>query len=305
MTQYIVKRLLQTVIVIIGVTALSFNLMFLSGDPAILMAGEDWSEAQLQDFRHQMGFDRPVLIQYLDFLWKAAHGDFGVSLRQKQPTLGLVMDRLPATIQLTLAAMTIALLLGLPIGIFAATRRNTVWDGLMMLFALLGQSLPVFWLGLMLAMVFGVILGWFPIAGRGSLAHLVLPATSLGLFVVAYQARLIRSSMLDVLAQDYMRTAKAKGLSQRSLLLRHALKNALIPVVTALAMQFGALLSGAVITESIFAWPGVGWLTLQAIYTKDLPLVQAAVTITACTFVLINLAVDLVYTYLDPRIRLA
>jgi peptide/nickel transport system permease protein len=293
------------VLVIVGVTALSFFLMFLSGDPAILMAGEDWSEEQLNEFRHAMGFDRPVLVQYLDFLQGAVRGDFGVSLRQQQPTFQLVMDRMPATIELTVAAMLIALVIGLPIGVFAATHRNSIWDGSVMVFALLGQSMPVFWLGLLLAMIFGVRLGWFPIAGRGTPSHLILPALSLGLFVVAYQARLIRSSMLEVLGQDYIRTARSKGLPGQAILIRHALKNALVPVVTALGMQFGALLSGAVITESIFAWPGVGRLTLQAIYTKDLPLVQTSVTITATMFVLINLAVDLLYVYLDPRIRLA
>ncbi len=304
MTRYVVKRLLQTILVILGVTFLSFNLMFLSGDPAQLMAGEDWTEAQLQEFRHNMGFDRPPLIQYLDFLKNAAHGDFGTSLRQKQPAFNLVVERLPATLELAVAAMLIAIAIGLPAGILAATRHNTAWDGGIMVFALMGQSVPVFVLGVVFALVFGVMLGWFPVAGRGGLTHLVLPALSLGLFVVAYQARLVRSSMLEVLAQDYIRTARAKGLRNRAVLVRHALKNALIPVVTAMGLQFGNLLSGAVITESIFAWPGVGRLTLQAIQGKDLPLVQASVTITAATFVLINLAVDLLYTYLDPRIRL-
>ncbi len=304
MTRYIVRRLLQTVLVVLGVTFISFNLMFLSGDPAVLMAGEDWTQQQLQEFRHTMGFDRPVLVQYLDFLQGAVHGDFGVSLRQKQPTFNLVMDRMPATLELAATAMLIAVILGLPIGIFAATKRKTAWDGLVMLFALIGQSMPVFWLGLLLVMVFGVNLRWLPIAGTGTPAHLILPALTLGLFSVAYNARMVRSSMLEVLAQDYIRTARAKGLHQRMILWRHALKNALIPVVTVMGMQFGALLSGAVITESIFAWPGVGRLTLQAIYGKDLPLVQASVTITASMFVLINLGVDLMYTFLDPRIRL-
>lgn len=304
MTRYIVKRLLQTILVIVGVTFLSFNLMFLSGDPAQLMAGEDWTQAQLQEFRHNMGFDRPPLVQYLDFLKNAVHGDFGTSLRQKQPAFDLVVARLPATLELAVAAMLIAIAIGLPAGILAAMRHNTAWDGGIMVFALMGQSVPVFVLGVVFALVFGVMLGWFPVAGRGGLSHLVLPALSLGLFVVAYQARLVRSSMLEVLAQDYIRTARAKGLRSSAVLVRHALKNALIPVVTAAGMQFGNLLSGAVITESIFAWPGVGRLTLQAIQGKDLPLVQASVTITATTFVLVNLAVDLLYTYLDPRIRL-
>ncbi len=304
MIRYVISRSLQTILVILGVTFISFNLMFLSGDPAVLMAGEDWTTQQLQEFRHTMGFDRPVLVQYLDFLQGAVRGNFGDSLRQRQPNFQLVMDRVPATVELALAAMLIAIVIGLPIGIFAATRRKTAWDGFVMLFALVGQSMPVFWLGLLLVMVIGVNLRWLPIAGRGTPAHLVLPALALGLFSVAYNARMVRSSMLEVLAQDYIRTARAKGLRQATVLWRHALKNALIPVITVMGMQFGALLSGAVITESIFAWPGVGRLTLQAIYGKDLPLVQTSVTITATLFVLINLGVDLLYMVLDPRIRL-
>lgn len=303
MLRYAIERLLQTIPVLLGVTALSFGLMFLSGDPTLLMAGEDWTQEQVQEFRHTMGFDRPVYIQYLDFLGKAVRGDFGTSLRQKQPAFQLVMSRMPATIELTLAAMVIAVMVGIPIGILAATRHNTVWDGLVMTVALLGQSIPVFWLGLVLALVFGVHLGWFPVAGRGTAAHLVLPALSLGLFNVAYNARMMRSCMLEVLGEDYIRTAQAKGLHQRIVLYQHALKNAVIPVITLIGMTVGILLSGAVITESIFSWPGVGFLTLQAIYSKDIPLVQASVIITATLLVLVNLCVDLLYTYLDPRIR--
>ena len=304
MLRYAIKRLVQTIPVLLGVTALSFGLMFLSGDPATLMAGEDWTQEQVQEFRHTMGFDRPVYVQYLDFLSKAVLGDFGTSLRQKQPAFKLVMDRMPATIELTLAAMFIAVIVGVPAGIVAATRHNTIWDGSVMTLALLGQSIPVFWLGLVFALVFGVSLGWFPVAGRGTAAHLVLPALSLGLFNVAYNARMTRSSMLEVLSDDYIRTAHAKGLHQRVVLIRHAFKNAVIPVITLIGITFGILLSGAVITESIFSWPGVGFLTLQAIYSKDIPLVQASVTITATLLVLVNLCVDLLYTYLDPRIRL-
>ena len=270
----------------------------------MLMVGENWSPQQIADFRHAMGFDRPWYVQYLDFLGKAVHGDFGVSLRQQQPTFQLIAERMPATLQLAGAAMAIALVVGLPLGVLAATRRGSIWDNALMLGGLLGQSMPVFWLGLLLIMVFAVGLGWFPVAGAGGLDHLVLPAVTLGLFSTAYIARMARSSMLEVLGKDYVRTARAKGLSQRGVVVRHGLRNALIPLVTVVGLQFGALLGGAVITETIFAWPGVGRLTIQAIQTKDLPLVEACVILLASIFVLVNLVVDLLYTYLDPRIRL-
>jgi ABC-type dipeptide/oligopeptide/nickel transport system permease component len=230
-------------------------------------------------------------------------GDFGVSLRQQQPVFQLLLQRMPATLELALAAMGVAVAIGIPAGIIAATRRNSLTDRLLMVGALLGQSMPVFWLGLLLAMIFAVLLGWFPVAGRGGLDHLVLPAISLGLFSVAYNARMTRSAILEVLGQDYIRTAQAKGVAWRRVLTRHALRNALIPVVTVAGLQFGGLLGGAVITESIFAWPGVGRLTLQAIQGKDLPLVQASVTVLATIFVVLNLLIDLLYAVMDPRVR--
>ncbi len=304
MLAYLVRRLVQTVFVLLGVSVLSFGTLFLSGDPTMLMVGENWSPQQIVDFRHAMGFDRPWYVQYLDFLSKALHGDFGVSLRQQQPTFQLIADRMPATLQLAGAAMAIALVVGLPLGVLAATHRGSIWDNALMLGGLLGQSMPVFWLGLLLIMVFAVGLGWFPVAGAGGLDHLVLPAVTLGLFSTAYIARMARSSTLEVLGKDYVRTARAKGVSERGVVVRHALRNALIPLVTVVGLQFGALLGGAVITETIFAWPGVGRLTIQAIQTKDLPLVEACVILLASIFVLVNLVVDLLYTYLDPRIRL-
>jgi peptide/nickel transport system permease protein len=298
------RRLAQTVFVLLGVSVLSFGTLFLSGDPTMLMASETWNQQQIENFRHQMGFDRPWLVQYLDFLGKAVHGDFGVSLRQQQPTINLVAERIPATLQLAAAAMAIAVCVGVPVGIAAATRKGTIWDNLLMLAGLLGQSLPVFWLGLLLTMLFAVGLGWFPVAGTGGPEHLVLPSVTLGLFSTAYIARMTRSSMLEVLGRDYVRTARAKGLRNTVVIRAHALRNALIPLVTVVGLQFGALLGGAVITESIFAWPGVGRLTIQAIQTKDLPLVQACVLLLALIFVMGNLVVDLLYAYLDPRIRL-
>lgn len=303
MAAYILRRLLQTVLVIIGVSALSFGSMFLSGDPTMVMASESWTRPQIDEFRHRMGFDRPWLVQYLDFLSRAVRGDFGVSLRQQQPVFGLLLQRLPATFELALAAMAVAIGVGIPAGLLAATRRNTVVDRSLMLGALLGQSMPVFWLGLLLAMIFAVMLGWFPVAGRGGWEHLILPAASLGLFSVAYNARMTRSAILETLGQDYIRTARAKGLSGARVLTRHALRNALIPIVTVAGLQFGNLLGGAVITETIFAWPGVGRLAIQAIQGKDLPLVQASVTFLATIFVLLNLLIDLLYVVLDPRVK--
>jgi peptide/nickel transport system permease protein len=268
------------------------------------MAGDQWTPEQIAQFRHDMGFDRPWIVQYGEFLWRAAQGDFGVSLRQHQPTFMLIMERMPATLELTVAALAISTVLALPIGIISAARRNSLGDHLGMLLALVGQSVPVFWLGLMLILVFGVQLRLLPVAGRGGWDSLILPAVSLATFSLARNARIIRSSLLEVLGQDYVRTARAKGLVERAVLYRHALRNALIPVVTLIGLEFGTLRGGAVITETIFAWPGVGRLTVQAIFARDLPLVQTAVTVLATIFVLLNLAVDLLYTYLDPRIRL-
>lgn len=304
MIQYILRRLVHTLLVLLGVSVFAFGVMFLSGDPTMVMAGESWTEQQVEDFRTQMGFDRPWYIQYLDFLGGAVQGDFGTSLGQQQPTFTLVLERLPATLELATAALFISLSVGVPLGVLAAIKRGSVWDSVLMAGSLLGQSVPVFWLGLLAILIFAVGLGWFPVAGRGGIENLVLPAVTLGLFSTAYVARMTRSSMLEVLGTDYVRTARAKGLRERIVIGRHALRNAMIPLVTIIGLQVGQLLSGAVITETIFAWPGVGRLTIQAIQTKDLPLVQASVTLIATMFVLINLAVDLLYTYLDPRIRL-
>jgi peptide/nickel transport system permease protein len=304
MSQYIIRRLLQTFLVLWGVSFVAFGVMFLTGDPVSAMAGEDWTQEMVDELRHQMGFDRPWYVQYADFLGHAVHGDLGSSLRQHQPNLKLVMDRLPATLELALAAMFISIVVAIPMGVLSATRRNTWIDSVSMLVALLGQSMPVFWLGIMLILVFSVKLRWTPVSGRGGLDHLILPAITLGAFITARNARMMRSSMLEVLEQDYIRTARAKGLRERVVLYRHAIRNALLPVVTLIGLQFGALLGGAVITETIFAWPGVGRMTLQAIYGKDIPLVQASVIVLATIFVLTNLAVDLAYTVLDPRIRL-
>jgi peptide/nickel transport system permease protein len=252
-----------------------------------------------------MGFDRPWHIQYLDFLGRAVQGDFGNSLSQHQPTFQLVMSRMPATLELAGASLLVAIVFGIPLGILSATRRNGIWDHLAMALALLAQAMPVFWLGVLLILVFGIAFPILPVAGRGGIENLILPAFALGAHSLARNARLIRSSLLEVLGQDYVRTARAKGLAERTVILRHGLRNAMIPVVTLIALDLGFLLGGSVITETIFAWPGVGRLTVAAIHARDVPLVQTAVTVLAVIFVLLNLVVDLVYTRLDPRIRVA
>jgi ABC-type dipeptide/oligopeptide/nickel transport system permease component len=305
MGRYIARRLLQTIFVLWAVSFIAFIVMFLTGDPASAMAGENWTREQVDEFRHIMGFDQPWYVQYWGFLSKALQGDLGVSLRQRQPNLQLVFDRMPATLELALTAMLISIVVALPAGIISATKRNSWFDNVAMLGAMLGQSMPAFWLGVMLILIFGVTLHWTPIAGRGSLNHLILPAITLSAYPTARNARVMRSSLLEVLGLAYVTTARAKGLKEHAVLIRHAVRNALIPLVTLIGLEFGALLGGAVITETIFAWPGVGRMTIQAIQGRDIPLVQASVIVLATFFVLINLIVDIIYTVLDPRIRLS
>lgn len=305
MFKYIAMRLPQLVIVIFGVTLVVFAVMYLSGDPVLLMVGEGWTIQEIEEFRHQMGFDRPWYVQYVDFVSHALRGDFGDSLRQRQPAMELVLDRMPATIELTVTAMLISIIVAVPVGVLSAVRRNTVWDNIAMFLALLGQAMPVFWLGLLLILVFAVKLEWLPVSGRGTLSQLVLPAITLGLYSTAQNARMVRSSMLEVLSRDYIRTARSKGLREQRVVYVHGLRNALIPVLTLIGLQVGVLLGGAVVTETIFSWPGVGRLVINAIQGKDFPVVQSAVMLLAVIVVVTNLLVDLAYAYLDPRIRYA
>ncbi len=309
MTNYIIRRLLQSIVVVFGVTLLVYFILFQTGDPTFLSVSPDATVQEIAQVRHQLGYDRPWYVQYGDFVSGLARGDLGTSLRQQRPVFDVVMEKLPATIELTLAAMVIALLVALPAGIISATRRNTIWDNLAMLGALGGQSIPVFFLGIMLLYIFGGQLGWFPIGGKGQgglvdeVRHLVLPAVTLGAISMARNTRLMRSNLLEVLGQDYVRTARAKGLKEYAVIMRHTLKNALIPVVTIIGLDFGVLLGGAVVTETVFAWPGVGSMVIKAIGQKDFPVVVGSVTILSLLFVSINLLVDLTYGYLDPRIR--
>jgi peptide/nickel transport system permease protein len=304
MKVFLARRLLQSLLVLLGVSFVVFGILHLTGDPALVLLPPDATPEDVRRFREFMGFNDPFLVQYGRFLAGALRGDFGQSIRHDEPAFHLVVERMPATFELAGAALVVALGLAIPAGIVSAVRRNTVLDYVATVVALLGQSMPTFWLGIMLILLFSVQLNLLPSSGRGSLQHLLLPAVTLGLFTTARITRLTRSGMLEVLSQDYIRTARAKGVSGPPVVWKHALKNAAIPIVTIVGIELGTLLGGSVITETIFAWPGVGRLSVQAIYNRDYPVVQAAVFLLASTFVLVNLVVDVLYTYLDPRIRL-
>ena len=304
MRTFLVRRLLQSLVVLFGVSFVVFAILFLTGDPALVLLPPDASAEDVRRFREMMGFNDPFLVQYGRFLAGALRGDFGQSIRHGEPAFSLVLERMPATLELAGAALALALCLSVPAGIVSAVRRNSVLDYVATVVALFGQSLPTFWLGIMLILVFSVQFHLLPSSGRGTLEHLILPAVTLGLFTTARITRLTRSGMLEVLNQDYIRTARAKGVSDPPVVWKHALKNAAIPIVTIIGIELGTLLGGSVITETIFAWPGVGRLSVQAIANRDYPVVQAAVFLLATTFVVVNLLVDVAYTYLDPRIRL-
>ena len=320
MTRYLARRFWQSLLVLFGISLIVFIILHLTGDPAVLLMPPDATREDIENFRKIMGFNDPLFVrwppwQYLHPPWQfladtqygrffmgAIRGDFGTSFRHQQPALGLVLERMPATIELTLAAMAVAISVAIPVGILSAVRRNSAVDHAGMVMALLGQSMPVSWLGIMLILLFAVRLNLLPAFGTGSLRHLILPAVTLGAFSMARMARLTRSGMLEVLGQEYVRTARAKGLSEIRVILKHSLKNAAIPVITVIGLDLGTLLGGAVITETIFAWPGVGRLAVQAIANRDYPVVQAAVFTLASIFVIINFLVDVLYTYLDPRV---
>ncbi len=302
MINYILKRLWHTVYVIVGISVIAFFFIHLSGDPVMLMLPSDASMYEIEDLREKLGFNDPMWQQYLRFATSAIVGDFGESLYYHVPAMELILERLPASLELAVAAMIVALIVAVPLGIISAVKRGSFIDMTSMIFALFGLSMPHFWLGIMMILLFSVTLGWLPTSGRGGIEHLIMPSLALGLSLMAMFARLTRSVMLEVLGQDYIRTAKAKGLKQSLIIGKHALKNAMIPLVTVAGMQFGFLIGGTVIIETVFAWPGVGRLVVQAIFNRDYPLVQATVLILAVIFVLVNLFVDLIYVYLDPQI---
>ncbi|HSF05335.1 MAG TPA: ABC transporter permease [Methylomirabilota bacterium] len=304
MRAYIAARLATAVLVVLGVSIVSFCLTFLSGDPAEIMLPPGATAEHIAKFRAEWGYDDPLLVQYGRFLRRAVQGDFGVSLRHGQSSLPLIAARLPATLQLTVTAMLLAIVLAVPLGVLAATHRGGPLDLLAMGVALLGQSIPNFWLAIMMILLFAVSWGLLPTSGRGGLAHVVMPAVAIAINLMALLTRLVRTTMIEVLAEDYVRTGRGKGLREVIVLTRHALPNALIPLVTVVGLQFGYILGGAVVIETIFTWPGVGLFTIQAILNRDYPVVQASVFILATGVVLINLIVDLLYVWLDPRIRL-
>lgn len=280
--------------------------MFLTGDPALMLLGEaadTMTVEEVEEYRHKKGFDRPWIIQYFDFASKAVRGDFGESFRFHRPAFEVVIERVPATLELAIFALVLSVVLAVPIGVISATRPNTWADHLTTLGALIGQSIPSFWLGILLMMVFGVSLKWLPISGRGDWQHILLPGITLAVFPLARNMRLTRSALLEVLHKDYIRTAQAKGLTGRSVTYGHALRNALLPLVTAVGLQVGFLLGGSVIIESIFAWPGVGRLIYMSINAKDFPVVLAGVVMLAISTTMANLLVDIFYSYLDPRIH--
>ncbi|MBK7973675.1 MAG: ABC transporter permease [Deltaproteobacteria bacterium] len=304
MRSFILRRLATSVPVVLGVVTLVFALIHLvPGDPVDAMLGESALPAQREELRHALGLDRPILVQYAHFLGGLVRGDLGTSFRRATPVTALLAQRYPATAQLTLAAMAVATLVALPLGVLAALRARTWIDHGSSAAALFGVSVPNFWLGPMLILVFAIRLDWLPVSGRDGLANLVLPAITLGLGLAGILTRMTRSSLLETLGEDYIRTAKAKGLGPAVIVWKHAMRNALIPIVTLMALQFGALLAGSVITETIFSWPGVGKLLLEGIRTRDYPVVQGVVLSIALTYVAVNLLTDLLYAWVNPSIR--
>jgi peptide/nickel transport system permease protein len=304
MARYIAQRLLTLIPILFGVTIIVFGIMKLvPGDPALMAAGVDARQEDVERVRTYLGLDRPIHEQYLSFVANAVTGNFGVSARTRRPVIEEVGARFPATAELAIAGLFVSMAIGVTAGIISATKQYTIWDNLVMTVALLGVSMPVFWLGLMMMMLFSVELGWLPTTGRGTWQQLIMPSFALGFGSAAIVARQTRSAMLEVLRQDYVQTARSKGLPERAVILRHALKNAAIPSVTIIGLQFGGMLGGTVITETVFAWPGMGRLIVEAIGFRDLQVVQAGILILATIFVLTNLIVDLLYVYLDPRIK--
>lgn len=305
MRSYCIRRLLQAVGVCLVISMLSFFLLFLNADPALMLLPPDAKVADIEIFKKQMGLDQPVVVQYFNFLKKVVlHGDFGTSFVAKVPASKILAERIPATVKLAAAALLFANLLAIPVGVLAAIRRYSLLDNVATFVVLTGQAMPLYWLGIMLIIIFGVWLGWLPISGSESWLHLVLPAVTLGTWILPINMRLVRSGMLDVLTKDYIRTARAKGLSERNVLLKHALKNAAIPLVTVSGMQLSLLIGGAVVTETVFAWPGLGRLAVDSIRMGDYPVVQAIVVSFALCVVFGNLVADIVAAMIDPRIRL-
>lgn len=305
MVKYLIRRILSVIPVLLGVSIVVFLMVHLiPGDPVQHILGEFAAPERVEQLRNQLGLNDPLPVQYFNFLGKALHGDLGRSLISNTPVITDIKRAFPVTIQLALFSITLSSILGLIAGVIAAVRHNTIWDQLAMVGALIGISTPSFWLALIFMWIFAYNLGWFPISGYAGLRSLVLPTVVLAALSAGSIARITRSSMLEVLGQDYIRTARAKGLDEETVVMKHALKNAMIPVVTLVGLQFGSLLAGAIITETVFALPGLGRLAVQAITLRDFPMIQGVVLFVSVLFVLTNLIVDLMYGFIDPRIRL-
>jgi peptide/nickel transport system permease protein len=312
MTKFIIRRLLLAIPTLLGVTFFVFlSLRLVPGDPAIALAGELATPELIQQVRNELGLDQPIPIQYVNYVFRMVQGDMGQSVRSRLPVTSEIQARLPRTLLLASVSLLVSSLIGIPIGVFAATRPNSWFDGGSMVFALLGISMPIFWLGLMLMILFAVLIPqWFglsgpllPPTGSGTWKHLVMPVIALAANSMALQSRMTRACMMEVLREDYIRTARAKGQRERKVIYGHALRNAMLPIVTIIGLQFGTLLGGAVLTETVFSWPGIGRLLVDAIGFRDYPIIQGTVLVIAVGFVLTNLIVDVLYAYLDPRIQ--
>jgi ABC-type dipeptide/oligopeptide/nickel transport system permease component len=303
MRSFLLRQFAQLMIVILGISMITFFLLHLTGDPVVMLLPYDAGQEEMERFRVAMGFDKPLYVQYWRFLRGAVQGDFGRSLYIEQSAFLLVWERLPATLLLTVAGMSAAMLVAVPLGIISAMKRYSVIDNVCTVLAISGQAMPIFWLGIMLIILFAVNLRWVPASGYGTWKHLILPAITLGAFQAPITMRLVRSGMLEVLNQDYIRTARAKGVPERRVLIKHAFKNACIPVITIVGLQFGQLLGGAIVTETVFAWPGVATKTVDAIRNQDFPVVQAGVFLLAIFIVSVNFRVDIIVGMIDPRIR--
>lgn len=306
MIRFLASRLFSAFVVVVGVSCLVFLLIHLvPGDPVEVMLGESSQAADREALREALGLNLPVHLQLWNYFNGLLHLDLGVSLHSRQPIAEILAGRIPATLELAAAGLLVALLIAFPLGILAALRKDTVWDGGAMFFAMLGISIPNFWMGPLLILVFSLGLGWLPVSGNEGPASLVLPALTLGTAMAAILSRMVRMTLLEVLSEDYIRTARAKGLPWGRVVLRHALRNAMLPIITLLGLQLGALLAGAVITEIVFSWPGVGQLVIESIQRRDYPVVQACVLLISLSYVAVNTLTDLCYAWLDPRIRLA
>jgi peptide/nickel transport system permease protein len=304
MHNYLIKRLLSTIPVLVGISLLLFFMLrMLPGDPAQVLAGQMATPQEIENIRHQLGLDRPVYEQYVIYLSHLVRLDLGRSARTQNPVIDEIWARLPNTLLLAVVAIALACLFGIPAGIISAVRPYSWIDYLVTLSALFGISMPVFWLGLMLVVLFAIILHWLPAGGTGSWEHVILPSITLAAFVVAFIARMTRSTMLETLTQDFTTTARSKGLTETVVVVKHALKNALIPIITVVGLQFGFLLGGAVLTETVFAWPGLGRLLYDSISARDYPVIQGTILIFGLLYILVNLMVDLIYAFVDPRIR--